>query len=92
MVFFLLVLVKQLRISDSGSSARVQQFKVKIIAVRYWEINVSGWCNTQTVCGEDMSEEEAIQATGAKSEDCWVPKEVSRKQYAATVRHNSRKN
>lgn len=62
------------------------------MTVRYWEINVSGWSNTQTVCGEGMTEDEAITATGAKPEDCWTAKEASRQQYAATVRHNSQKN
>ena len=59
---------------------------------RYWTVNVSGWVNTQTVAGEEMTADEAVQMTGAKAEDCWAPVEVSREEFDAIVRFNNSKN
>lgn len=53
---------------------------------------MSGWLNTQTISGQDMTADEAVEMTGAKHEDCWAPVEVSRKEFAAIVRFNSSKN
>jgi hypothetical protein len=62
------------------------------MAVRYWEIRVSGWEKIQTVCGEEMTADEAIEMTGAKPDDCWTPTEVSKAWYAQTQRYNSKRN
>lgn len=52
--------------------------------VRYWDIRVSGWINSQFVCGEEMTTDEAIEEMGTmrvKPKECWAPTEITESEY-----------